>query len=69
MTDGISEARHPGGELFGKQRVLQLVHERRDCKSEVIVSELLRAVEAFCFPNGNDDDATVDILARISHHI
>lgn len=66
MTDGISEARHPGGELFGKQRALQLVHERRDCNSEMIVSELLRAVEQFCFPNGIDDDATVVVLKSLN---
>jgi len=65
MTDGISEARHPSGELFGEQRALDLVNKHHAHSAQEIICELLHSVDRFCHPNSNDDDATAIVLKSL----
>jgi serine phosphatase RsbU (regulator of sigma subunit) len=65
LTDGILEACSPGGELFGKERVLSVLRANRDRSAREIVAALHAAVVAFCQEGPLADDVTL-IVARAS---
>jgi len=63
-TDGVIEARSPGGELFGSERALQAVRERIGRPNEEILNGLHAAVLKFTGPRGLADDVTA-VLVKI----
>jgi len=56
MTDGIVEAQNARGDLFGFERVGDMLHTR------VTALELARAAQGF----GQEDDITVLTVSRVS---
>ncbi|NUQ66461.1 MAG: SpoIIE family protein phosphatase [Pirellulales bacterium] len=64
LTDGITEARSPAGEMFGIQRTLSLVRENRELPSDEIVRLLYEAVREFSAGEKLSDDMT-SILIKI----
>lgn len=55
VTDGITEAISPKGELFGMNRVLRVVREQQHQNPDEILSALFNAVGNFCNHNFQDD--------------
>jgi serine phosphatase RsbU (regulator of sigma subunit) len=62
LTDGVLEARSPAGDLFGPDRVLEVVRARRGEPARAIVEALLTAVRDFAGGQVPDDDCTAMVL-------
>jgi sigma-B regulation protein RsbU (phosphoserine phosphatase) len=63
-TDGITEARNPGGEMFGLARLDQVVSDCSHVAADLL-NAVLDAVEGFTAGRSADDDRTL-LVARIS---
>ena len=63
-TDGITEAQNRQGELFGPERLDQVV-ENCSLEAQSLLDSVLRSVEEFSAGHPADDDRTL-IVARIS---
>jgi serine phosphatase RsbU (regulator of sigma subunit) len=61
MTDGVVEASSLEGELYGSERVLQVVAQNRQQTSGEIISRLFDAVSEFCRGRFQDDATAVVI--------
>jgi len=59
FTDGIPEARGPGGEAFGDQRLQDFLARRAALSSEGIAEDLLKEVAAWRGQAATDDDLTI----------
>lgn len=55
VTDGITEAASPEGELFGMERTLRCVRRQQKQKACAILTALFNAVSEFCNNNHLDD--------------
>ena len=64
-TDGIWEARNAEGELFGKERLQQVIHTNSRKSARTIVLSVLDAVEEFCGPGEQEDDLTL-VITKIT---
>ncbi|MDQ2680305.1 MAG: serine/threonine-protein phosphatase [Candidatus Eremiobacteraeota bacterium] len=56
-TDGVTEARNPGGELFGMGRLIECAVEYRHENEKTIVEKLLERTEVYCEGRRHDDIA------------
>lgn len=61
-TDGIWETINSDGEMFGSERVGQLLKNTAKNSAEEIVTRILLAVDEFCGQAPKDDDLTLIIL-------
>ncbi|MER5884891.1 SpoIIE family protein phosphatase [Streptomyces sp. NPDC001941] len=61
-TDGITEARAPGGEQFGEERLLEVLDASRPADPESVIAAVTRAVRAFTGGSEGDDDQAVLVL-------
>jgi sigma-B regulation protein RsbU (phosphoserine phosphatase) len=61
-TDGIWEATSPDGEMFGKQRLQDIVRAHRDLPAAGIIREIVGAVNAFRGNEKKADDMTVAVI-------
>ena len=61
-TDGILEARSPGDELFGADRMLETVRTNRNCKASEIIETLRQAVRDFTQREELLDDVTAVVI-------
>jgi sigma-B regulation protein RsbU (phosphoserine phosphatase) len=64
-TDGIWETRNAQGELFGKERLQQVIHTNSKESARTIVLSVLDAVEEFRGPQEQEDDLTL-VITRIT---
>ena len=64
-TDGIWEARNAEGELFGKERLQQVIHTNSRESARTIVLSVLDAVEEFRGPGEQEDDLTL-VITKIT---
>jgi len=64
LTDGIPEARSPAGEFFGMDRITRIVDENRKRSAQIIVDDVLAAVEKFTGPRSLIDDVTIVVVKR-----
>lgn len=64
LTDGFFEAVGPEDELFGQQRVIDLLATRLDHPLETLVAELHEQVRRFCGPLPQSDDLTAVLVRR-----
>lgn len=62
-TDGIWEARNAKNEMFGKERLHQLIRENAGKTSEEIIQAVLRAVDDFQIEQ--EDDITIAVVKRV----
>jgi serine phosphatase RsbU (regulator of sigma subunit) len=62
FTDGITEAMNPQSDLFGDDRLRNLVEEHADMSSEELRERILREVEAFVGEADPHDDMTMILL-------
>ena len=63
-TDGIHDAQNPGGEFFGEERVLKLIHSRQQQTAQDIQEALLNEVYEFANGEPQVDDITLMVLSR-----
>jgi sigma-B regulation protein RsbU (phosphoserine phosphatase) len=63
-TDGIWEARNRAGEMFGKQKVRNILRTQRDQPAEAILNTLFDAVAAHVSTTKLADDMTM-VVAKI----
>jgi sigma-B regulation protein RsbU (phosphoserine phosphatase) len=61
-TDGIKEAVNENGEMFGIQRLLQVIKDTADQPSIKILDSVFKSLDRFCSPLKNDDDATLVVI-------
>jgi sigma-B regulation protein RsbU (phosphoserine phosphatase) len=61
-TDGITESRSPAGELFGADRVRELVRANAHLPAEQIQAAVIRAVERFRADGPQEDDITLVVV-------
>jgi sigma-B regulation protein RsbU (phosphoserine phosphatase) len=61
-TDGIWEARNADGELFGKERLQQVVQKNSRESARMIVLSVFDAVEAFRGQGEQEDDLTLVVI-------
>ena len=55
-TDGVSEARNTSGELFGQQRIEEIIKRQND--GNFILDAITKQLQAFCGDAPQDDDIT-----------
>ncbi|MCK7515732.1 MAG: SpoIIE family protein phosphatase [Desulfobacterales bacterium] len=65
MTDGLWEARNSSGQVFGKERLRELVRQNASASAREIRETILSAVEEFCRPLKPEDDITL-VVAKLS---
>ena len=64
MTDGLTEASAPSGQLFGLERMFQVVKTNRQKSAAEIVDALYAAVEEYRGSSRREDDVTVVVVKR-----
>ncbi len=62
VTDGIEEARKPNGELFGRQRLIDVVRRHRQRSAQEIARRLCRTAREFAGRITPEDDTTAVIV-------
>jgi len=62
-TDGVTEAMHPdSGELFGEDRLCELLASLKDLEPKVIIDEVLRQVRTFTGLHSFQDDVSLIVM-------
>jgi sigma-B regulation protein RsbU (phosphoserine phosphatase) len=61
-TDGIWETRNSSGKMFGKQRLMDLIHKNAHSSSEDIVKTVLHELEKFRGNSRQEDDVTLVVV-------
>jgi sigma-B regulation protein RsbU (phosphoserine phosphatase) len=65
FTDGITEARNPGGEFFDDERLEAVIGSRRWSSAEELVAAIVAAVDEFSAGAPQADDFTVVVVRRL----
>ncbi len=65
LTDGIEEAMGAGEEMFGTERMLAVLREKRHLPAAQIVDALYLAVREFCQTVEMEDDVTAIVLKAL----
>lgn len=65
LTDGIEEAESPEGEVFGADRILDVVRQRPGAAAADLVAALYAAVQAFSRQQSQRDDCTL-VVVRVT---
>ena len=63
-TDGIWECMSPEGEMFGKQRIEEIIHENRNLSSSELIDTLYSEVLEFSQQPSLEDDFTCIIIKK-----
>ena len=61
-TDGVWESRNQNNEMFGKQRVKQIIRNNKDATAQKIVDDLLDDLDAFMGSCAYSDDVTLIVV-------
>lgn len=59
FTDGVSEARNPQGQLYGLDRLLDRITERKSAPLEEMLDAILKDVKSHSGPNFESDDVAL----------
>lgn len=63
-TDGVTDARSPAGERFGKTRLLEALEGARGATAHDLVAAVRDAIAAFCGTSDPVDDVTIVAVGR-----
>jgi sigma-B regulation protein RsbU (phosphoserine phosphatase) len=66
MSDGLTEARNPGGEFFGTGRLQAMLREGSQIEPRTLGESIFRRVEVFAAGAPRADDQTLLLLRRNS---
>ena len=61
-TDGVTEAHNPGGQLYGDDRLMEVINNTADDKGETMLSRVLSDVNQFADSEPQFDDITLIVL-------
>lgn len=61
-TDGIWEAENKQEEMFGKERMMEVIKQNQKKSAAAICQAIVKAVISFCEPLAQDDDITIIII-------
>jgi serine phosphatase RsbU (regulator of sigma subunit) len=61
-TDGIWESRNSKGEMFGKNKLKEIIRENAGESAKGILNAVFKEVEQFSYPLRNDDDVTLTVI-------
>ncbi len=61
-SDGLWESRAPDGEMFGKERVRDILLQNAHTPAEAVMQALLAALDAFLAEHPADDDVTLMVI-------
>ena len=64
-TDGVTEAMNRSRELFGMDRLEEVIRSRRSDSAEELLQAIIAAVQDFAGPTPQSDDLTVLVLRRL----
>ena len=64
ISDGVTDAQNPKGEMFGEQRLLQIIRQEAPSGSEAIEQRFLKAIEEFTQGMAQTDDITFVVVER-----
>ena len=65
-TDGIWETHNPGGRMFGKDRLKDIIRHHAESAAAEIVHNIMSALEQFRHPLEKEDDVTL-VVIKIVH--
>ena len=63
-SDGLSEAENPAGDMFGEDRVLQIIRTAGSSGAEGVVAKLMEELDAFTQGHSQTDDITILVMGR-----
>lgn len=63
-SDGITEAESPENEMFGEERLLEVVQQNRHCSAQDILHEVSQEVDSFVDGAEPADDVTLVVARR-----
>ena len=66
LTDGLFEARHAKGEMFGKNRIEKIIQKHSKLSAKKILNEVFAAAEKFQGKGKFEDDATMAVIKFVS---
>jgi ketosteroid isomerase-like protein len=61
FTDGVTEARNPGDEEFGDDRLIERIVANAACRPLELMKSVFEAVDGFCQGTDQGDDITVTV--------
>lgn len=61
-TDGIWESRNSKGEMFGKDKLKEVIRENAGESAQRIVNSVINEVEQFSYPLKKEDDVTLTVI-------
>jgi sigma-B regulation protein RsbU (phosphoserine phosphatase) len=64
-TDGVTEARSPSGDIFGEQRLMEIIQACRGTGAEETAQAILQAVQSFSASAPQADDYTTVVIKRV----
>ena len=64
ISDGVTDAQNPQQEMFGEQRLLQVIRQEAPAGSHAIERQLLKAVEEFTQGTVQNDDITFVMVEK-----
>jgi sigma-B regulation protein RsbU (phosphoserine phosphatase) len=64
ISDGVTDAQNPQGEMFGEQRLLEVIRYEAPSGSQAIEKKLLKAIETFTQGTAQSDDITFVVVEK-----
>ena len=64
FTDGITEAMNPNGELYGLERLINLVNNHREANANEILETILASIDEHASQASQSDDITVMVIKK-----
>jgi len=66
-TDGVVEVTNPSGDMFGVDRLEEVIRRRRGDSSRDLVRAVIDTTRTFAGRPGYEDDFTLVIIRREAH--
>ena len=63
-TDGVWEAHSSDGEIFGKERLNEIIRQHAAKKAEELIEAVITAVNQFQSDSGAEDDITLIVIKK-----
>jgi sigma-B regulation protein RsbU (phosphoserine phosphatase) len=64
ISDGLTDAQNPKREMFGEQRVLQIIRQAAPAGGHAIEQKFLQAIEEFTEGMAQTDDITFVVVEK-----
>ncbi len=64
LTDGVTEAENSAGDLFGEERLYELLASLKGQSAFQVKESIVETIKKFTYPKGFNDDLTILILKR-----